>query len=409
MNKKMTSISLFSSIFLGTLAGGMFWTGFPIFFHTYQGANISLASIYVFATIGSLIFSLIGGYLSDIIDFRKISIFSNILSSFLIFLLFLLTSPTKQIYPSFFALFLLPILYFNFALGDASESVWMLKSAGQENLRNRFFDRIILSFAAKLIGFSLGPVLFAQLHNHTLILCVILFFLAASIQIVFILKEKNMISMTKSESNLVKKISIKNLYDLIKNGSLLGSTILTGVLSVPFNVLIASYLIEIARPIDISIFWGLGGSSAILGMFVLRKIKLKNLNRIALIISLGLIFFVCTCFLTKNPILIIFSASCYIFLGTFFNVQVRLQTLENSDFQVIGSSAGMLNFLIDSGVFWGMLLNTSQMLQQHIMLMSVFSLFIVIRCLSFIKLKDTRVISDSKCNEPPFVLELTKK
>lgn len=382
---------LFASIFFGTLAGGFFWTGFPIFFHASQATNVSLASIYVFATMGSLIFSLIGGYLSDIVDFRKVAVISNILSFFFVSLIFLLTSPMNQIIPNFSVLLLLPVLYFNFALGEASESVWILKSAGQEHLRSRFFDRVILSFLAKLTGFSVGPILFTQLHHHTLIICLALFFLTAGIQTILVLKEKNLPRMPQPESKLIKTTSLQNLIFLIKNRSVFGVTILTGALSVPFNVMIADYLTKIGEPIDISIFWCFGGLAAIFGMFILRKTKVKNPNKIATLISVGLIFFFCLCFLTKNLVLVILAASFYIFLGTFFTVQVRLQILENSDFQVIGSSTGVLNCLMDAGIFLGMLLSASQLLQHHIFIVAIFSLLLILRCLSFVRLRNPSV------------------
>lgn len=375
---------LFISIFLGTLASGFFWTGFPLFFHESQDQNISLSSIYVFATFGSLVFSLVGGYLSDIVDFRKIAALSNLLSFVFVAFIFLLMSFMNEFTSNFFVLLFLPLLYFNFALGETSESVWILKSAGQEHLRNRFFDRVILSFSAKLIGFFLGPILFVKLHQHALVICFSLFFLVSGIQIILVLKEKNLALMTRLDSNSVKKISLRNLSLLIKTPSLLTTTILTGLLSVPFNVIIVNYLIEIGRAIDISIFWGFGGFAAISGIFILKKVKFQNPKKMALPISLGLIFFLDICFLTKNSVLVILAASSYIFLGTFFTLQVRLQLLEDTDFEIIGSSAGVLNCLIDTGVFLGMLLIGLPSLQHHVFVVVILSLLLLLRYLSFV-------------------------
>lgn len=381
---------LFTSVFLGTLAGGFFWTGFPIFFQATQESTLSLASIYVFATLGSLIFSLVGGYLSDIFDFRKISAVSNLLSFFLISLIFLLMSATNQDISNIFVLLLLPLLYFNFALSEASESVWILKSTGQERLRARFFDRMILSFTAKLMGFFFGPILFTQLQYNALIICLTLFFLSSLIQIILAFKETSLTIISPIESNVAKKITLKNVSLLMKDSYLLISILLTGALSVPFSIMVACYLNKIAQPIDISIFWGLGGGSAILGMLVLRKIKIQDL-KIALPISLGLLFTLNICFLTRNSMLVILASSVYILLNTFFTAQVRLQLIENAEYKIIGSTVGVLNFLIDTGVFLGMLLISTPLLQHHIFIVIVFSLLVLLRYASFVRKADESI------------------
>ncbi len=378
------SMFLLASIFLGTLAGGIFWTGFPMFFQTSQKTSMSLASIYVLATAGSLIFSLVGGYMSDRMDFRKITILSNIISFCIISLVLLLVTPEYQVISSFFTLLLLPVLYFNFALGETSESVWVLKLANQENLRNKFFDRVILSFTAKLIGFFLGPILFIQLHHNALIICLILFFLASGIQITSVLTDKKFSKMIKIESEYQVKFSLKNLIQLVKNPYLLTTAILTGVLSVPFNIMVVNYLAKFGELSIISIFWSIGGVAAILGMFILRKISIKNPNKIALPVSLGLVFFLTLCFLTKNTVLVVLAAAFYIFIGTFFTTHVRLKILESADFQTLGSSSGVLNCLIDTGVFGGMLFIASPLLQNYIIFVTIFSLLLCLRYLSFI-------------------------
>jgi MFS family permease len=136
---------LFSS-FLATLFGSQFWTGFPIFLSgtLNNDSPTNLAKVYSYATFGSLVSGLLGGFISDLWGAKSIAVVTSLLNSVVIFMMVLCLKQNSSL-----VLLLIPVLYFLFAANVSAEWAWLmgLKSNNQESSsRNGVIDRMVVSF-----------------------------------------------------------------------------------------------------------------------------------------------------------------------------------------------------------------------------------------------------------------------
>lgn len=382
MRVELSSFILLLSIFFGTVASGLFWTGFPVYYHQQFASNNSLPLIYLFATLGAMIFSFAGGFLSDLWDYRKISIFSNFVSSLYIFIIFLLVVQSN-LNLTVLPMIMLPFIYFNFSLGQVSETTWLLKSDLGE-VRDRFLNRSILIIVGKLSGFSLGPVLFLYLKDHALIVCVFLCLISSFLQFLVTQRSGHLAFSSDLSQKNNRSVSILNIIQLLKNPALFATSILTGVLSVPFNIFLVTHLTEIGRISDISLFWGCAGVSSLISLLILKKNTMSTQPITAFFVSLALCMASSLAILSVSPWVVIASASVYVLFSTYFSMQFQVQTLVNSEEEVLGSSSGVLYGLVDAGIFLGMCLSMFDAMSHKLVFLSFMTLLIFLRCFSFV-------------------------
>lgn len=331
-------ILLFTS-FLSTLSSGILWTGFPVFLSTSQHANLSVT--YAFATFGSLIFGLVGGVWSDIGNCKRISVISQALSFLFILAIYLTWNQfeTKSV------VFALPFLYFNFALMNIAELVWILKLS-ESALKTKILDRTIVTFLAKIVGFSIGPVFFESFESFGLLTCALLFGAVAFIQ--YLLPDLG----HSVVSNF--SVSTQSILRLTKSPAFVCAAFLTGFLSIPMNPIFVEQILRIGSSDDASLFWFLAGVAGLVNLGVQRFDFMKKsyahiaLSTIVSVVCLGLAFTI-----DNIPTLLIVT-TVYVFCSVHFSTQLILHLGEESVRGALGSSFGFLNLLLDFGVFSGM-------------------------------------------------------
>ncbi len=335
--------------FVSTMASGLFWTGFPVFLNDFGRSSLDLSQIYAFATLGSLVFGLIGGIWSDLGSCKKISVVSQLLSAVAVVGIFLgwdFFGPRALMYA-------LPVLYFNFAVAGIAEMVWVLNFGAHNEIKSKILDRAIITFLAKLIGFSAGPVLFNFAGSSALLVCAALFAVTALIQ--SFLKDAE-----KSVGEVGVKVSLTAIKALIKSPAFVAATVLTGMLSIPVNPLFVTRMLELGGPADASWFWGLAGTAGFANLLIRRLFpELKFSRGLAYAATAVLVVCVALAFSTGSKNLVLGFSSLFVFGSVLFSLQLYLRVGEESVRNSLGGSFGLLNMLLDLGVFIGMVLGSA--------------------------------------------------
>ncbi|MBK9038313.1 MAG: hypothetical protein IPL83_03990 [Bdellovibrionales bacterium] len=356
MNNNISSSVLFLLIAasIGTFGASLFWTGFPVYYASITNTSWSLSGVYTLATLGTLLFTLIGGVWGDTGNYGKLAVRSHFVSFIFILTIFGFTfGETKR-----YLLFVLPLLYFNFSLGFISESVWLLKSTETIDFQKRILDRTMLTLISKLLGFSLGPLLFLTIGRNSLLICGGAFLMTSIIQLILILKTSPVISVKVTNSEKAFKLSLKNMASLFSSPVFVLAAFLTGMLSIPFNPLFVLHLEKIGTPKDISLFWLVAGLSGFSATVIMRKTKILDSKKWFLGITFGMCMLLYNAFSSIHPVIVIGFASLYVFLSIQFSAKTHIITAVLSKSETVGSSVGSVNFLMDLGVFLGMFLGT---------------------------------------------------
>ncbi|HXH74018.1 MAG TPA: hypothetical protein VNJ08_03585 [Bacteriovoracaceae bacterium] len=365
-----TSRLLFSAA-LGTFGASLFWTGFPVYFTSVTNQNWSLSGIYGLAVFGTLIFTLIGGIWGDRGNYKKLAVRSHLISGCLMGLIILLTYLNLYHY----LLFVLPFLYFNFSLGYISESVWLLKSSESNQVKNRIIERTMVTLVSKLLGFSLGPWVFLKYGNQSLYLCLAAFCLTSLMQ--FHLMRKEPFIYTKPSIEAV--FTFKSIFN---SPSFILTAFLTGLLSIPLNPLIVTRLSQVGSVDSISMFWFFAGLSGLTATVIMRKTRILDNHNWFIILTVsmsGLLFLI---FSANSSYLIVLFASLYVFSSVYFSAKTQIITSQVSKKENLGSSLGSVNFLIDLGVFVGMILGTMTTLISILWIPVILSVLLILRWFS---------------------------
>lgn len=377
---------LLLAIFLGTLSASMLWTGLPIYLQQAKSTHFSLSTVYSLATFGSFVFSLFGGLLSDAFSYRKIAVSGNLFVSLLVALIFGLGVSGRHLE----AMILLPLLYFGLSLAQIAESVWILKFSGPQGFRNQFLDRAILMIAAKLVGFSLGPLVFDQLGAGSLIACGGLFLVAALLQGGIAVGEPSTaVRADPSSAPNRMATSLPVLKELLLTPAILFSVALNGLLSVPLNALFVTRLTQIGSPSDVSLFWGLAGLCGLAGIVIQKKAKNLSGRRLSFIATAVLCTMVSVAFLADSPKVVILSGSIYVFSSMFFSMQTQLLILQRNKDRGLGTSAGALSCLTDGGVFIGMVLGIALVSVGYMVMLLLLLSMVILRQILFLRLVES--------------------
>ncbi len=372
---KKSFFLLLATSFLSTLATGFFWTGFPVFLNDFGNSNLDLSTIYSFATFGSLAFGIVGGVWSDIGNCKKISIVSQLISALSIFLLAIFW---KSLNPNLIML-LLPLLYFNFAISSISELVWILNFDPEKKMQNKILDRALISFLAKLSGFSLGPILFNALGINGLFLCGAIFAVVALIQFGI-----NGAAIKLKSPGI--RYSLQAIFNLVKSPAFVIASLLTGLLSIPINPIFLTRLLKIGDASDVSWFWGLAGAAGILNL-ILQRAGLIKFSRPKLIwVTCLLVICLILSFVSGDRIGLLVFSSLFVFGSVFFSMQLYMHVGSEAVKNSLGSSFGLLSLLMDAGVFAGMILGAAMKNQSHWNLIALLVGFCVLRMIATLKI-----------------------
>lgn len=387
------NVLLLASVFLATFSGSLFWTGFPVFLNSELSGGVSLSGIYAFATAGSLAFSLIGGVLSDSRDCRKISVASQIISALLAISF---GGLIDQVNASFL-LFALPVFYFNLALGTISESVWFLSSPAGNGLKSRLLNRASLLIVAKISGFSLGPLVFSQSGSLGLTACATGFTIVALMQTSIIKKSEPIQS--EAAGKIGTYASIQGMRDLLRTPGFVLAALLTGTLSVPMNPIFVSNILKVGAPADASMFWALAGMAGLAGMTLLRRGEIRGF-RSCLLLTICMLVLVMNSFLSSVPWLIVVSGAAYVFCSTIFSMQLQIAIGEASKVGRLGARFGLLNCVMDAGIFTGMLGGSWLPMDLPVFASCLVALFLIARLFAFSSLFGSGQVAAASIDEP---------
>lgn len=338
------------SVFLSTLAGCLIWTGFPVFYQSTFHSKYSVSELYLYAVSGSLLFSLIGGVLADLLDFRKMAVLSQIVSIIcLLVVFFFFLDPLDAPNP----IWILVPMYFNFSLYQITESTWLLKCDQQEDLKDRILDRSRLLLVAKLVGFGFGPIVFLSLGKVALLLSGILYLLSIALQIRLIQKSGRVRNGVLERLTIFELcLSIKNE---IRNPKFVFATLATGALSIPLNTVFVDRLLELSAPNYVSPFWVLGGISSFLILFMLKRIGFSKIWKLLMPTSIMLAILVVVGLSASHPLLLVTCSTLYIGLNTLYSFSLQHSVCAFANQERLGTALGTYNFFLDAGVQLGML------------------------------------------------------
>lgn len=357
------------------MASGLFWTGFPVFLNDFGRSSLDLSQIYAYATFGSLAFGLAGGILSDLGSCKLISILSQSITVVLIGGIFLAWGH----FDKHWIMYLLPILYFNFSLAGIAELVWILNFDQESELKNKILDRALLTFLAKLIGFSGGPILFNLMGQQSLLLCMGLFGVVVLLQM--FLKDGK-----KTVGPVNVAVSLQAILRLAKSPAFVVASVLTGLLAVPVNPMFVAHSLKIGGPNDATWFWALAGAAGFANLFLQRMGWLRFTIRQAGVVTALLIGSAMIAFSAEHIHLFFAGSSLYVFGSLLFSMQLYLRVGSASIRSNLGGSFGLLNLLVDTGIFVGMVLGSEAAALSTTWLMLALGALLIARSIAFSKL-----------------------
>lgn len=375
---------LLASVGIATLAGSMFWTGFPVYLYESVQQQVSLPKAYAFAVSGSFLFSLVSGLFADLGRHRFFSVVSQFGSSLLVLVLSLLVSNGLI----GVTLALLPVLYFNFAFGNVMESVWLLetKKEGQSerasDLKSKLLNRGLILTTFKLIGFALGPFLFVANGRLSLICCGVGFIGAAVLQGVLYFRQSNNASyeQVKKEPKKASELmleSMASMRELLKEPKIVLVGLFSGLLSVPLNPLFAARAFDQGGAGAASAFWLFGGLASIAGILLMKKSAEKNLASWIWPSTVWMVFALVGAFFFKDAHLIVVCGALFIFAVPLFSYLLHIEVLSGAKENEVGSKFGMVTALIEGGIFVGMCLTAA--IENGLMLVSIFLMLLLSR------------------------------
>lgn len=348
--KPKTQSLLIMTAFTSTVAGSLFWTGFPIAFAQTWNAEASLTSVYALAVAGSVLFDLIAGLFSNMKNARRISIASLLIGSLILFLICIGIHFSTPI----FILLLLPFMYFNFSLGNVSENVWLLQFADEKSISSTYLDRSAAVIAAKLIGFSTGPLLFERMGAWGVLICLALMLTTALLQM--LIPEKPLQnSFAPSPAQRTWGDSLELLRSLLSRPFLLMSFLLAGLLSVPMNLVFVQRLIALDHSQFVGPFWLSAGLVSLLAVKLLRQ---KWLTMTVSNMALFLVFSILCCFglqYSSSANTLLLCGTIYVFISVLLSGALQVAGVAELGKESVGISIGVMNFLMDLGIFLGLL------------------------------------------------------
>ncbi len=352
MKSEKSIYLLLVSTLLGTFGSSLFWTGFPIFYSSIGAVSHSLSGIYAFATFGTLLFTLIGGLVSDIGNYKKLSVVSSLVSLIFISVFFTFAHTDFK----GLIVYLLPLMYFNLSLGTISEATWLLKKSDLSEFKNAILNRSMLTILSKLSGFSLGPFVFLNFQDAGFIFCSLSFLVAAAVQIFLYFKESDVERSVVSSASIAE--SFRNLSSVFLDRSFVVAAFLSGLLSIPLNPVFIEKLKIIGSTSHASSFWFFAGLSGLIATLVMKKTNILDKNHGLLFLTVSMVIMLTLAFNVKSPQLLILFSSLYVFCSIHFTVKTQVVAATSAKLVTLGSSVGAASALMDLGVFIGMVIGS---------------------------------------------------
>jgi hypothetical protein len=365
---------LMVSAFAGTLGGGLFWTGFPIAFSTKWTQYGSLSSVCAFAVAGSVLFDLIGGAVSNLKNVRAISVLSMLASALILALMIVF----NYLQAPLMILALLPALYFIFSLANVAENVWLLSLGDKSSLHKTFIDRSSAVISAKLIGFSLGPILFSSLGLHGIWICFVLIALTALLQ--------SFIPAGEPAEQSPQQQSKKHAFSSVASNPLFVLAFFcTGLLTVPMNVAFAGRVVSLGNANYAGAYWLVAGIVSFCAVRLLGGEKMR-VNKFTMPLFMSISLVACLSFsVDAGALVTLVCGAFYVFTSVSLSTSLQVVGLKRFDREHLGVAIGSMNFLMDFGILIGLVLsdraqsniNTSAL---AIWLPVILSLAILLRC-----------------------------
>lgn len=325
----------------------LIWTGYP---QALQAQSLSgnwplpnLPQIYAYATLGTLLFTWLGGRIADRISPKTGTLGSLSVAAILLAVLSRLPNP-------FWALTLLPLVYFNFSFGVVMEAVWLLRIDSVESLSDPLVNRSTYLIAAKLLGFALGPFFFLQSGAHSLWICVAIFILSLCILSTLpSVKPHSLLSQSPKDENTSSLATTQD------SRWLAAAAILTGLTTVPLNPILAEHFISFQGPGSASLFWAVAGVAAIFGVRAAGHWPLQKFSGTPRVFLYTCAVSSCSAALgvTHWPIFLLLVA-LGISASLYFSMGLQVHALEGRS-SSLGRRFGNYTFLVDLGTFLGML------------------------------------------------------
>ncbi len=379
-------ILLLGSSLMSTLAGCLFWTGFPLLLSSLNHNDYNLSQIYFSAILGSLGFDLLGGIISDS-RFQKRA---AVVCQFLCALLVMAISAFLKTKHLVFAIYSLPLLYFILAMSNVVESKWLLAGFSTAELKHRFFNRTFLVTCAKLIGFGAGPLIFIYFGFMAIFFCATLYIGAGIIQS-YLLTKRELI-LTQKIKDIMKSSEILAELAGLKSVDFIFGCILVGLVSIPLNPFFVQKILLFKSVSLVSAFWVCGGIASLIGLLLIRKIETAKLKQFFLPITILALGFIIYAFISKRAFVVIGFSSLYICCCPLFSFYLQIYAGISGPEISLGRRLGTLNFLIDLGVCLGFFVGSKVQVENMIPVLLSVCLLLVLRLVFLIRLPiDSRV------------------
>lgn len=291
---------LLYSTFLSIFSTSLIWTGLPLLLYLITDSHIISSALFVTSSVARILAAFTSGYFIDRFSNKKIMLISIIIMMMTSVLIYYFV-----IQESFVFLFTFMIVYQFFgSISALSKNIWYRSLINDDEMIQAISTMSTYDKSAKTIGFTLGPLFFTVLHEHTIILN--FFFLIFAL--LFIIKIKTDTSQDRNISSIWAQYSEAFLFIIKQKNILLYASvsILVGIIG-PTLLSMATYIIGERYQItdEISIFWLVSGIGVILSNIFLSKIN-KSFFGTSLFF---IIFFVLYC----GGLLILSFSTYYIF------------------------------------------------------------------------------------------------
>jgi hypothetical protein len=241
----------------------------------------------------------------------------------------------------------------------------------------------MVALISKLLGFSLGPWVFLEFGKSSLFICFGAFAITCVTQYFLMKNDPFVEELEFSKEKVSLKNSIIQLKPFFSSPSFVFTAFLTGLLSIPLNPLFVSHLSKMGSTQDISMFWLFAGLSGFTATLVMRKTKVLDHGMWFKVLTISMCGFLFLIFNNQRPLFIIVFASAYVFSSIYFSAKTQIVTTQLTKKENLGSSFGLVNFFIDSGVFIGMLLGTGSSLIPLMWIPVILSVLLVLRWVAF--------------------------
>lgn len=306
-NKKDLNILIAVSTIL-TLGSSIIWTGLPVYVAKITNDNTHIAMLFIAETIGSLLLTLLGGYFADKISKKKIAMFCFFTNSVLLFILWYNLSPEN-----------IEIIYVIAvieacvnSLGLISLGTWFNTVAEDVgDLESNIGKKGFFTSGAKLIGMSMGPLVFLIFTENAILYSSFAYLLAF---IIIPFAKKPLVIVSEEKKKIIKEVGegFTQLFSQKKFHHLLIISIITGIFTFPLiNISLYTLNTHYNSPeYLITAFWIVGSVGSLIGNILLSK-------KIYKLIPISKLFILANIIMGIGIIFMSFSFNAYMFIGFF--------------------------------------------------------------------------------------------